>query len=64
MLVITDNAMASMNQLTDGLILNAINTTTNTITAASGFTLDVAKAIWAHYQNITSLETKKCLSST
>ena len=51
MLVITDNAMASMNQLTDQIILDAINSTTNTITVASGgFTLDTAKAIWAHYQ--------------
>lgn len=50
MLVITDNAIASMNQRVDSMILDAINTTTNTITAANGFTLDVAKAIWAHYQ--------------
>ena len=50
MLVITDNAMASMNQRVDSMILDAINTTTNTITANNGFTLDVAKSIWAHYQ--------------
>jgi hypothetical protein len=49
MLVITDNAMASMNQRVDSMILDAINTTTNVITS-TGFTLDVAKQIWAHYQ--------------
>ena len=50
MLVITDNAIASMNQRVDSMILDAINTTSNTITASSGFTLDIAKSIWAHYQ--------------
>ena len=50
MLVITDNAMASMNQKVDQLILGAIDQTSNVITADNGFTLDVAKSIWAHYQ--------------
>lgn len=51
MLVITDNAMASMNQRVDSMILDAINTTTNTITVSSGgFTIDVAKQIWSHFQ--------------
>lgn len=50
MLVITDNAMASMNQKVDSMILDAINSTSNTITADNGFTLDVAKSIWAWYQ--------------
>lgn len=50
MLVITDNAMASMNQKVDQMILDAINTTSNVITSTNGMTLDVAKAIWAHYQ--------------
>ena len=42
--------MASMNQRVDSMILDAINTTTNVITAASGFTIDTAKAIWSHFQ--------------
>lgn len=50
MLVITDNAVASMNQKVDQIILDAINQTTHTIQAGNGFTLDTAKAIWAHYQ--------------
>ena len=50
MLVITDHAMASMNQKVDAMILDAINTTSNTIQADNGFTLDVAKSIWAHFQ--------------
>lgn len=52
MLVITDNAMASMNQRVDELILDAINTSTQTIAAAAtaGMTLDVCMAIWEHFQ--------------
>lgn len=52
MLVITDNAMASMNQKVDELILNAINTSTQTISdaATDGMTLDVAQGIWEHFQ--------------
>ena len=50
MLVITDNAVASMNQRVDSMILDAVNTTTNVINATTGFTLDVAKSIWAHFQ--------------
>ena len=52
MLVITDNAMASMNQRVDELILDAINTSTQTVTAAAtaGMTLDVCMAIWEHFQ--------------
>lgn len=52
MLVITDNAMASMNQKVDELILNAINTSTQTIAdaATDGMTLDVAQGIWEHFQ--------------
>ena len=50
MLVITDNAMASMNQRVDSMILDAINTTSNTLTSASGFTLDLAKSIWSYFQ--------------
>ena len=59
MLVITDNAMASMNQRVDSLILDAINTTTNTITAATGFTLDVAKSIWNHFQKNHSFRNRE-----
>lgn len=53
MLVITDNAVASMNQKIDGTILDAINTSTQTVAAAEtdGMTLDVAKAIWKHFVN-------------
>lgn len=52
MLVITDNAMASMNQRVDELILDAINTSTQTVAAAAtaGMTLDVCMAIWEHFQ--------------
>ena len=52
MLVITDNAMASMNQRVDEIILNAINTSTQTVAAAAtdGMTLDVCMAIWDHFQ--------------
>ena len=50
MLVITDNAMASMNQKVDSMILDSINTTTNTLTSASGFTIDLAKSIWSYFQ--------------
>lgn len=52
MLVITDNAIASMNQRVDELILNAINTSTQTITGADtdGMTIDVCQAIWDHFQ--------------
>lgn len=52
MLVITDNAMASMNQRVDELILNAINTSTQTIETAAteGFSLDTCMAIWEHFQ--------------
>ena len=53
MLVITDNAMASMNTRVDDLILGAINTSTQTVTDSedSIFTLDTAKAIWNHFQS-------------
>jgi len=52
MLVITDNAVASMNMKVDELILTAINSSSQTITGAntSGMTLDVAKSIWNHFQ--------------
>ena len=52
MLVITDNAIASMNQRVDELILDAINTSTQTIadTNTTGMTLDACMAIWAHFQ--------------
>ena len=52
MLVITDNAVASMNQKIDELILGAINTSTQTITAAAtdGMSLDTVQAIWEHFQ--------------
>ena len=52
MLVITDNAIASMNTKIDELILNAINTSTQTITGANttGITMDSAHAIWSHFQ--------------
>ena len=32
------------------MILDDINTTSNTIDASNDFTLDVAKSIWAHFQ--------------
>ena len=53
MLVITDNAMASMNTRVDDLILNAINSSTQTVTGSenSVFTMDTAKAIWNHFQS-------------
>ena len=49
MLVITDNAIASMNQRVDELILNAVNTSTQTITSAAtdGMTIETCQAIWA-----------------
>lgn len=52
MLVITDNAMASMNQRVDELILGAINQSTQTITSAAtdGMTMDTCQAIWDHFQ--------------
>jgi len=52
MLVITDNAVASMNTKIDELILKAINTSTQTVSGAntSGMTLDVVQAIWEHFQ--------------
>lgn len=53
MLVITDNAMASMNTRVDDLILTAINSSTQTVADSSSsiFTLDTAKAIWNHFQS-------------
>ena len=61
MLVITDNAVASMNQRSDGVILDAINTSTQTVAAAAtdGMTLDVAKAIWKHFVNNHVFENKE-----
>lgn len=52
MLVITDNAVASMNQRADSLILTAINSSDQTITGAdtTGMTLGLAKDIWGHFQ--------------
>lgn len=52
MLVITDNAVASMNRRVDSLILDSINSTTTTITGSASdvFTLDTAQAIWNHFQ--------------
>lgn len=52
MLVITDNAIASMNQRVDHLILNAINESTQTIpeAATAGMTMDTCTAIWEHFQ--------------
>lgn len=51
-LVITENAMASMNQRVDSLILAAINSSSQTITgfATAGMTMDGAQAIWNHFQ--------------
>lgn len=53
MLVITDNAIASMNQRVDELILKAINTSTQTITGTStdGMTMDACMAIWNHFRS-------------
>lgn len=54
MLVITDNAMASMNQRVDSMILDAINTTTQTINNGApiaGFGIDAAHDIWKHFQS-------------
>ena len=61
MLVITDNAVASMNQKIDGTILDAINTSTQTVAAAEteGMTLNVAKAIWKHFVNNHVFENKE-----
>ena len=52
MLVITDNAIASMNQRVDELILNAINESTQTIpeAATAGMNMDTCQAIWEHFQ--------------
>lgn len=52
MLVITDNAVASMNTKIDELILKAINTSNQTIAGAdtAGMTLDTVQAIWEHFQ--------------
>lgn len=52
MLVITDNAIASMNQRVDELILNAVNSSSQTVTAAAtdGLTMDTCQAIWEHFQ--------------
>ena len=52
MLVITDNAIASMNQRVDELILNAVNQTTQTIptAATAGMNLETCQAIWDHFQ--------------
>lgn len=52
MLVITDNAIASMNQRVDELILNAINSSNQTLTGTDtdGFTLDACMGIWEHFQ--------------
>ena len=52
MLVITDNAVASMNRRVDSMILDSINSTTTTIdgSASDVFTLDTAQAIWNHFQ--------------
>lgn len=52
MLVITDNAIASMNRRVDSMILDSINSTTTTITGSASdvFTLDTAQAIWSHFQ--------------
>lgn len=53
MLAITDNAMASMEQKVDTLILTAMADSTNTVdpSKASGLTLDKAKEIWGNFQN-------------
>lgn len=53
MLVITDNAIASMNTRVDDLILNAINSSTQTVTGSESnvFTMDTVKAIWNHFQS-------------
>ena len=52
MLVITDNAIASMNQRVDELILNAVNQTTQTIptAATAGMNIETCQAIWDHFQ--------------
>jgi hypothetical protein len=52
MLVITTNAMASMNQKVDSLIKTAMDTTTNEIaTASAGMTIDKVKEIWKKFQD-------------
>lgn len=61
MLVITDNAMASMSRKIDEMILDVINgqklndkaeapSTLAGITTSDTMSIDLAKAIWAHYQ--------------
>ena len=52
MLVITDNAVASMNRRVDSMILDSINSTTTTIegSEANVFTLETAQEIWNHFQ--------------
>lgn len=52
MLVITDNAVASMNRRVDSMILDSINSTTTTVEGSADdvFTLDTAQAIWNHFQ--------------
>lgn len=52
LLVITDNAVASMNRRVDSMILDSINSTTTTITGSANdvFTLATAQEIWNHFQ--------------
>ncbi len=52
MLVITDNAVASMNRRVDSMILDSINSTTTKIegSEANVFTLETAQEIWNHFQ--------------
>lgn len=53
MLVITDNAIASMNRKVDEMILDSINSTTSTVTVPTvGFTeIGLAQDIWGHFQS-------------
>lgn len=52
MLVITDNAVASMNRRVDSMILDSINSTTTKVEGSESdiFTLETAQAIWNHFQ--------------
>lgn len=52
MLVIVENAVASMNQLTDDLIMESIVSTSSVIDASTtGMNLATAKKIWQHFMD-------------
>ncbi len=61
MLVITDNAMASMEQKIDSLILTAMDSTTNIVDegAATGMTKDKAKLIRSNFVNAHVFKNKE-----